>query len=99
MRFADPMRVDDVAVAHPRMPIVLAHAGQHGMASAGEVVGENPNVWADISGWFVGGTELPDHHCFLHGRSQHLVYWAAGCDRLMHGSDWPLLAMRPTWSP
>ena len=93
--YAHPMPADEVAVAHPDMTIVLAHAGQHWMPDAGEVVGKNPNVWADISGWVVGRRDLPPHAEFLKHQFRSLIYWAVGCDRLMFGTDWPLMAIRP----
>lgn len=95
LQYAHPLPVDEVAVAHPEMPIVLAHAGQHWMPDAGEVVGKNPNVWADISGWFVGRRDLPPHVEFLKHQFRELIYWGTGCDRLMFGSDWPLMRVRP----
>jgi uncharacterized protein len=95
VRYAHPIPADEVAVAHPGMTIVLAHAGQHWMPDAGEVMGKNPNVWADISGWFVGRPDLPPHVSFLRHQFQELIYWGVGCDRLMFGTDWPLMAIRP----
>ncbi len=95
IRYAHPIPADDVAVAHPKVKIVLAHAGQHWMPDAGEVVGKNPNVWADISGWFVGRKDLPPHAAFLKHQFQELIYWGVGCERLMFGSDWPLMAISP----
>jgi len=52
-------------------------------------------VWGDISGWFVGRKDLPPHARFLRHQFQELIYWGVGCDRLMYGTDWPLIAMRP----
>lgn len=95
VRYAHPIPVDEVAVAHPGMSIVLAHAGQHWMADAGEVIGKNRNVWGDISGWFVGRPDLPPHAAFLRHQFQELIYWGVGCDKLMFGTDWPLMAIRP----
>lgn len=95
VRYAHPIPADDVAVAFPGMTVVLAHAGQHWMADAGEVVGKNPNVWADISGWFVGRKDLPPHAAFLKHQFQELIYWGVGCEKLMFGSDWPLMAIKP----
>lgn len=95
VRFAHPMPADELAVAHPDMTIVLAHSGQHWMPDAGEVIGKNPNVWGDISGWFVGRPDLPPHAHFLRHQFQELIYWGVGCDKLMFGTDWPLMAIRP----
>jgi hypothetical protein len=95
VRYAHPMLADEVAVAHPDLTIVLAHAGQHWMPDAGEVIGKNPNVWADLSGWFVGRQDLPPHAEFVKHQFRELIYWGCGCDKLMFGSDWPLMAIAP----
>jgi predicted TIM-barrel fold metal-dependent hydrolase len=93
--YAHPMPADEVAVRHPDLTIVLAHCGQHWMPDAGEVIGKNPNAWGDISGWMVGRTDLPPHVDFLMHQFQSLIYWGVGCDKLMFGSDWPLMAIGP----
>jgi hypothetical protein len=48
VRFAHPLRVDDVAVDHPLVRFVLAHLGNPWVIDAAEVVYKNDNVWADI---------------------------------------------------
>lgn len=95
VRYAHPIPADEVAVRHPGLTIVLAHSGQHWMPDAGEVIGKNPNVWGDISGWFVGRRDLPPHAGFVRQQFRELVYWGCGCDKLMFGSDWPLMAIAP----
>lgn len=95
VKYAHPMPADEVAVRHPDLTVVLAHSGQHWMPDAGEVIGKNPNVWGDISGWMVGRTDLPPHVEFLKHQFQSLIYWGVGCDKLMFGSDWPLMAIGP----
>ena len=56
VRFAHPLRVDDVAVDHPEVRFVLAHFGNPWLVDAAEVVYKNDNVWADLSGLIVGDT-------------------------------------------
>ncbi|MBY0371734.1 amidohydrolase family protein, partial [bacterium] len=49
VKFADPLRVDEVAVKYPKVTFVLAHMGNPWIASAAEVVYKNENVYADTS--------------------------------------------------
>ena len=57
LRFAQPLAIDDVAVDHPKACFVLAHLGNPWLTDAAEVVYKNVNVWADLSGFVVGGAE------------------------------------------
>ncbi len=95
LRHAEPMPADNVAVDHPDLHVVVAHAGQQWMADTGRIIGKNPNVWADISGWFVGRDKLPPHIDSLKLQFQGLVYWATVSNHLMFGTDWPLMRMAP----
>src|SRR5262249_55780110 len=58
LRYAHPLLIDDVAVDHPRVRFVLAHAGNPWLLEAAEVVYKNVNVWADLSGLVVGDAEV-----------------------------------------
>lgn len=95
LRYAQPLAIDTVAANHPELKLVIAHAGHHWMYDAGRIVGKNPNVWADISAWFVGRDHLPPHIESLKLQFQALVYWATVADHLMYGTDWPLMSMKP----
>ena len=54
VKYAHPLRMDEVAVDHPEVRFVLAHFGNPWLIDAAEVLFKNPNVWADLSGLFVG---------------------------------------------
>jgi hypothetical protein len=94
LKYAHPMPLDEVAVTHPKMPIVVAHAGQHWMHDAGELVGKNPNVWADLSGWFLE-PKMPWFKDYVKTQFKEFVFWADSADRLMFGTDWPLMRIGP----
>ncbi len=55
VKYAHPLRMDEVAVDNPDVRFVLAHFGNPWLIDAAEVIFKNPNVWADLSGLFVGG--------------------------------------------
>ena len=104
VRFAQPLRVDDVAVDHPDVQFVLAHFGNPWMMDAAEVVFKNDNVWADLSGLIVG-----DESSFQtdpQGHPAPETVWASWepdfrkayryadkPERFLYGTDWPLAAM------
>jgi len=54
LKYAHPLRVDEVAVDYPDTNFVIAHCGCPWFLDAAEVVYKNANVWADLSGIFVG---------------------------------------------
>ncbi len=99
LRFAHPLGVDDVAVDHPKGCFVLAHLGNPWLTDAAEVVYKNVNVWADLSGFVVGGDEafrgeerreaLAETASAL-GRAYR---YAERPNRFLYGSDWPLVPM------
>ena len=79
--------------------LVDAHCGCPGFMDAAEVIYKNANVWADLSGIFVG-----DAAAFAalarRGRLQRTVErlhealeYADRPDRFLYGSDWPLAPM------
>lgn len=51
LKYGDPMRIDDVAVDFPAMPIVLAHPSWPWQDQALSVCLHKPQVYIDLSGW------------------------------------------------
>lgn len=92
VKYAKPDHIDDVAVEFPDAKIVIAHAGNPWVHDAAEVAYKNPNVFVDISGWFVGKTEKRDMKVFTHNLNFLLSYVSA--DKIIYGSDWPLVRLR-----
>ena len=99
LKYAHPLRIDEVAVDYPDTNFVIAHCGCPWFLDAAEVIYKNANVWADRSGIFVG-----DAAAFAalaaQGRLQRTVErlrealeYADRPDRFLYGSDWPLAPM------
>jgi predicted TIM-barrel fold metal-dependent hydrolase len=105
LRFAHPLGVDEVAVDHPHVRFVLAHAGNPWLIDAAEVVYKNLNVWADISGLAVGDAaafRAPQRREALDETIAGLrkaFRYAERPNRFLYGSDWPLapLAVYRDW--
>ncbi len=91
VRFAHPLNIDDVAVAHPDMKIVIAHSGNPWFEDTAEIIYKNENCYADISGWFLGDIE-DIYGNMLAERLKFLVHYASS-QKLMFGTDWPLIKL------
>jgi uncharacterized protein len=104
VKYAHPLRIDEVAVDHPGVRFVIAHMGNPWLTDAAEVLFKNENVYADLSGLYVGNAAsieallnapaLADAApgFFIADLKKALAY--AECpNRIIYGSDWPLAPM------
>jgi uncharacterized protein len=97
LKYAHPLGVDEVAVDHPETRFVLAHLGNPWMLDAAEVVYKNVNVWADLSGLFVGtaedlaAEEQADNLADIRERTLKAFRYADRPNRFLFGTDWPLV--------
>jgi predicted TIM-barrel fold metal-dependent hydrolase len=104
LKYAQPLLVDEVAVDHPDVRFVMAHFGNPWLIDAAEVIYKNENVWADLSGLFVGDAKVM--HDLLktvdnRDSASGLVIadlrksftYTGRPDRFLYGSDWPLAPM------
>jgi hypothetical protein len=92
LRFAHPLNLDEVASKHPCLRIVMAHAGNPWVEDAAAVAYKNENVWLDISGWFEAFIPR-SYGALMRAKLNALLAWC-GAEKLIYGSDWPLLSMR-----
>jgi predicted TIM-barrel fold metal-dependent hydrolase len=81
LKYANPMALDDVAVAFPDLPIVIAHPSFPWQDEALAVATHKPTVHIDLSGW------SPKYF------PPQLVRYANTMlrDKVLFGSDFPLL--------
>jgi len=96
LKFSHPLRVDDLAVAHPDMRIVACHMGAPWVFDACEVAAKNPNVYIDISGLLVGNAEYIAQQAatpLLVDRYRQALVFLSDYDKVIYGSDWPLVPM------
>lgn len=98
LKYAHPLEVDQLAVTHRHMNIVIAHMGDPWVMDTAAVVAKNENVYADLSGLVVG-----DEEQFRKVRSNRLMmdhiarglHYAERFDKILFGSDWPLAPVMP----
>lgn len=105
LKYAHPLLVDEAAVEYPDISFVMAHFGNPWTLDAAAVIYKNDNVWADLSGLFVGDAETiadltkqvgepREGSEYLFTTLQHGMSYADRPDRLLYGSDWPLAPMK-----
>jgi uncharacterized protein len=104
VKYAHPLRVDEVAVDNPDVRFVMAHFGNPWLIDAAEVAFKNANVWADLSGLFVGSDKeiLELLAAANKGDSAAGVIFSdlkkaigsvGDYSKFLYGSDWPLAPM------
>lgn len=104
VKYAHPLRVDEVAVDHPEVRFVMAHFGNPWLTDAAEVLYKNNNVWADLSGLFVG-TEAQIDKILAESKQpesasglaisdlKKALGYVENFEKFVYGSDWPLVPM------
>jgi predicted TIM-barrel fold metal-dependent hydrolase len=104
VRYAHPLRMDEVAVDHPKVRFVLAHFGNPWLTDAAEVVYKNSNVWADLSG-FIAGTAQKFEALLeaakvsnsapglLISDLKKALEYVEDYTRFLYATDWPLAPM------
>ncbi|OCA85802.1 amidohydrolase [Bacillus sp. FJAT-27225] len=97
LRFSHPLSVDEVAVKHRDMTIMMAHFGDPWVLDGAEVVYKNRNVYADLSGLVVGADgdirKLQQTRFFDH--LLHALTFTNNYEKFLFGTDWPLTPIKP----
>jgi len=92
VKYARPIEVDEVAVAHRDVKFVLCHLGNPWIPEAAEIVYKNDNVYTDTSG-LVWSPQLPLYSRMFEQAQSALevaIDQIGDPSRVLYGSDWPL---------
>jgi predicted TIM-barrel fold metal-dependent hydrolase len=95
VKYAQPLHVDEVAVRYRDVQFVQCHLGNPWIEETAEVVYKNPNVYTDTSG-LLGPERLPYFDRMVERsvrRLQQAIDFLGSVDRVLYGSDWPLLSI------
>ncbi len=98
LKFAEPMILDEVSVAHRDVTFVIAHCGNPWIETAAEIAYKNPNVYLDVSAFLIGDLNQvsPER---MEEYVTKPVRWIFGLvedpSKVLYGSDWPLAQMGP----
>jgi uncharacterized protein len=90
LRYAHPLAMDEIAMRHPELRIVMAHMGHPWQADTIAVVRKHPHVYADISALFYRPWSF---YCGMRLATEWSVL-----DKLLFGSDFPIIAPEETLS-
>jgi predicted TIM-barrel fold metal-dependent hydrolase len=93
VKYAHPLEVDEVAVDHPNVRLVICHLGNPWLVDCMEVVYKNKNVYADLSGLVLGEfTEAFED--YMEEQIREVILYAGEAGKFLYGSDWPICSMK-----
>ncbi|EPY06506.1 hypothetical protein PAALTS15_15201 [Paenibacillus alvei TS-15] len=94
LKYAHPLTIDEVAVKHRDVTMMMAHFGDPWVLDGAEVVYKNRNVYADLSGLLVGDSRrfarLDEESPLFFQHLRHAIVYCDRYDKLLFGTDWPL---------
>ncbi len=82
LTYAHPFTYDRVAMAFPKLKMILAHLSHPWQADSLSVVRKHPNVWADMSAQF--------YRPYSFWQGMRLFYEWGVTGKIFFGSDWPV---------
>ncbi|HUG52941.1 MAG TPA: amidohydrolase family protein [Vicinamibacteria bacterium] len=93
LKYAHPIEVDEVAVDHPNVKLVICHLGNPWLVDCMEVLYKNKNVYADFSGLVLG--QFNDvFEDYMEEQIKEVLLYAGEPSYLLYGSDWPICSMK-----
>jgi predicted TIM-barrel fold metal-dependent hydrolase len=92
VKYSHPLHIDDVAVSFPNMKFILCHLGNPWITDASEVLYKNKNVYADLSGFFLGNESniSKEYSKMMNKKIMECFYYCGSVDKIMFGTDYPL---------
>ncbi|MBI5882596.1 MAG: amidohydrolase family protein [Elusimicrobia bacterium] len=97
VKYADPMAIDEVAVANRDVRFVIAHLGNPWIETATEIVYKNPNVYVEASALLVGNLSTLDPKNVEEYVVKPIRWsfgWIEDPSKMLFGTDWPLNDMK-----
>ena len=85
--YAHPLTLDRVAMAFPKLKMVLAHLSHPWQVDSIAVVRKHPNVWADVSAQF--------YRPWSFWQGMRLFHEWGVTNKIFFGSDWPVVSCDP----
>jgi predicted TIM-barrel fold metal-dependent hydrolase len=82
LRYAHPLVMDEIAIRHPELRIVMAHLGHPWQADTFAVIRKHPHVYADVSGGFFRPWSF-------YSAMRLAAEWGV-LDKLLFASDYPV---------
>jgi predicted TIM-barrel fold metal-dependent hydrolase len=92
LKYAMPIHIDELAVDHPGLNIVICHLGNPWQAETAEIAYKNKNVYTDISG-LVLGSFSDRFEKYMLNHLQNMLLYGVEPDNVLYGTDWPICEM------
>ena len=92
IKYSHPIHIDDVAVDHPDLKIVICHVGNPWIKDCMEVVYKNQNVYSDVSGLVLGNFSYKFER-YVKNELEEMITYAGNPQYLLYGTDWPISNM------
>jgi predicted TIM-barrel fold metal-dependent hydrolase len=93
LKYAHPLEVDEVAVDHPNVNLVICHLGNPWLVDCMEVLYKNKNVYADFSGLVLGEFNEAFED-YMEAQIKEVLLYAGEPSHVLYGSDWPISSMK-----
>lgn len=93
LKYADPLTVDEVAVDHPDLTLVISHCGNPWIESAAEVAYKNKNVYLECSAMLTGDLKkAPPANVeeYMIKPIRWIFGYVDDPKKIMFGTDWPV---------
>jgi uncharacterized protein len=95
LEYSHPLSIDRVATRFPNLTIVMAHMGNPWLIDCAAVLAKNPNVYADISGFFAENQPIKPHDIeVFKQRMEQVRVFLNSYDKFLFGTDYPLYSQR-----
>ncbi|HEV2339515.1 MAG TPA: amidohydrolase family protein [Patescibacteria group bacterium] len=92
---AQPLHVDRIAHAYPNLKIIIAHMGNPWLTDTVAVMWKNPNVYTDLSAFFVENQPIDPKDVMLFlARMRDMKDFLGSFKRCLFGTDWPLYSQK-----
>jgi uncharacterized protein len=91
LKHSHPLNLDALANHHPELRIVICHFGNPWIFDTAELIYKHPNVYADISGLFVGSSGYSRKYLrSLTQRLSEAIYFVGSSEKVIFGTDYPI---------
>jgi uncharacterized protein len=95
LKQAHPIEIDEVATLHPNLKIVMAHFGNPWIMDAAAVVAKNPNVYVDLSGYFMEYQSItPEATQEFVSDLKRFKSFVGNFKKCLFGTDWPIYDLK-----
>ncbi|WP_350344455.1 TatD family hydrolase [Proteinivorax tanatarense] len=97
IKYSQPMTLSELVLQRRNINFVVAHFGNPWVLDTAMLVANNPNVYTDLSGIFIGSKKdifaKKNGHVFNNIKTG--IAYCENYDKLLFGSDWPLVQLGP----